>query len=267
MGITATQEQIEAGRGYESLFVPALFEPWATHVFDSAGIAENASVLDVACGSGVLARHVHSRLGPGGHVVGLDPAPGMIAAAQEVEPGIEWVLGGAEEMPFDADRFDCVVSQFGMMFFQDRPKALDEMFRVMKPGGTLACAVWNSIEQNPAYGDIVAVLDEHVSTAAGDAVRLPFCLGNPDEVIDLVAKAGFEGVAVETRTEQAKFPSSRTMIEVELRGWLPLFGINLDEGKISEVLTRSDTRLSKYTTPTGEAAFSTSAYIVTAGKP
>ena len=267
MDSTVTQEELEAGRGYEELFVPAVFEPWTKHLIHGAGVEEGSHVLDIACGSGVLTRHALSRSGQSGRVVGVDPAPGMIAAAKEVEPRIEWVLGSAEALDSDDGMFDCVISQFGMMFFQDRRKAASEMFRVMNPGGSLAIAVWNSIENNPAYGDIIAVLDEQVSTAAGDALRLPYSLGDPDEVINVLAQGGFTDIKFETRTEQARFPSSRTMVEAELRGWLPLFDINLSENTIADVLVKSDGKLSKYATQSGEAVFPTSAHIVTAQKP
>jgi ubiquinone/menaquinone biosynthesis C-methylase UbiE len=266
INIAATESELTAGRGYETLFVPALFKPWAKHLLDGAGIEVNSHVLDVACGSGVLARHAYARSGRSGRVVGLDPAPGMIAAASEVEPGIEWVLGSAEALPFDGATFDRVVSQFGIMFFQDRPKAVSEMHRVMKPGGRLAVAAWRSIEHNPAYGEIVAVLDEQVGTEAGDAVRMPFCLGDPEEIVDMLSGVGFRDIGVETKVEQARFPSSRTMVEAELRGWLPLFGINLGEQEIAGVLARSDARLARYATASGEAVFPASAYIVTAQK-
>ena len=179
MGINATQEELQAGRGYEALFVPALFQRWTKHLIDGVGVAAGSQVLDVACGSGVLTRHAFQRSGPSGRVIGVDPAPGMIAAATETEPGIGWELGTAEDLNFADATFDCVVSQFGMMFFKDQAKAASEMYRVLKPGGRLAVAVWNSIENNPAYGDIIAVLDGHVSTAAGDALRLGTLSGSP----------------------------------------------------------------------------------------
>ncbi|NNE89652.1 MAG: class I SAM-dependent methyltransferase [Silicimonas sp.] len=263
----ATQEELQAGRGYEALFVPALFAPWTGHVTKAARVREGDHVLDIACGSGVLARAALERVGKSGRTAGLDPAPGMIAAAKEVETGIDWVIGSAEDLPFEEDMFDCVISQFGIMFFQDRPKATREMQRVTKPGGRLGLAVWHSVEQNPAYRDIAAVLDEHVSAEAADTVRIPFCLGDPDQVVQLLLQAGFEDIAVETKEETAHFPSTRTMVEVELRGWLPLFNIHLSEEEISDVLKKSDATLSKYATPSGTAKFPTSAYIMSARKP
>ncbi len=260
------EELIEAGRGYEGLFVPALFEAWTKHLVDGAGVREDSHVLDVACGTGVLARNALARAGANGRVVGADPAPGMLAAAKEIEPGIEWVLCSAEALSVDDGRFDCVVSQFGMMFFQDRQKSTDEMFRAMKSGGSLAVAVWRSVEHNPAYADIISVLEEHVGTAAADALRLPYSLGDAGKVIAVLECSGFTDIKIEAKTESARFPSSRQMVEAELRGWLPLFDIFLSEDEIDNVLIQSDKTLGKYAAPSGEAVFPTSAHVFTARK-
>lgn len=260
------EELVEAGRGYESLFVPALFAQWTKHIIEAADIREGSHVLDIACGTGVLARHALSKTGTSGRVIGIDPAPGMLAAAKEIEPGIDWILCGAESLELDDETLDSVISQFGMMFFQDRQKSAKEMFRVLKPGGSLAIAVWNSVEQNPAYGDIISVLQEQVGTEAANALRLPYSLGNADEVTAVLDDSGFTGVSVETKTEPARFPSSRHMVEAELRGWLPLFDIFLDETKINDVLIESDRTLSKYAESSGEAVFPTSAHVITARK-
>ncbi len=263
----ATQEDLQAGREYEGLFVPALFAPWTNHVLAAADVDEGAHVLDVACGSGVLARAALKRSGASGRVVGVDPAPGMIAVAREVEPNIEWVLSSAEDLPFGDGSFEYVVSQFGMMFFQDRCEAAREMHRVTRPAGRLASAMWHSVDRNPVYDEIVSILDEHVSSEAADAVRMPFCLGDPNPVAQLFSEAGFTNVAFESKSERAEFPSTRAMVEAELRGWLPLFDIHLSEEEIAEVLTQSEARLSKYATSCGKAVFSTSGYILTAQKP
>jgi ubiquinone/menaquinone biosynthesis C-methylase UbiE len=261
-----SEELIEAGRGYESLFVPALFESWTKHLIEGANIREGSRVLDVACGTGVLARGALARTGTNGQVVGADPAPGMLAAAKEIEPGIDWVLCGAEALDVEDETFDCVVSQFGMMFFQDRQKSADEMFRVLKPGGSLAIAVWRSVEHNPAYADIIAVLEEYVGTAAADALRLPYSLGDASKVSAVLENSGFAEIVVEAKTEFATFPSSRQMVEAELRGWLPLFGIFVSDDEIENVLVESDKTLRKYAGPSGEATFPASAHIFTARK-
>ena len=266
MDLEVSEELVDAGRGYESLFVPALFEAWTKNLVAGAGIQEGSHVLDIACGTGVLARAALSQAGANARVAGADPAPGMIAAANEIEPRIEWLLCGAEALDVDDETFNCVVSQFGMMFFQDRQKSTNEMFRVMKPGGSLAIAVWRSVEHNPAYADIISVLQEHVGTAAADALRLPYSLGDAGEVTGVLQNSGFMDISVEAKTESALFPSSRQMVEAELRGWLPLFEIFLSEDEIDQVLVESDKTLSKYAGPSGEAVFPTSAHIITARK-
>ncbi|WP_338550541.1 class I SAM-dependent methyltransferase [Roseovarius phycicola] len=266
MKISVTPEELAAGRGYEALFVPALFSAWPSHILNSVDIQTGAHVLDVACGTGVLSRHALAHVGPEGQVVAVDPAPGMLAAAQELESRIDWRLGRAEDLPVDANAFDAVLSQFGLMFFEDKVKALEEMHRALKPGGYLSLALWHFVDQNPIYGDIAALLDEQVSSAAGHAVRLPFCLGEPDAVADLVSQAGLHDIRFETKTNEARFPSTRTMVEAELRGWLPLFGINLSEDKIEKVLSEAEARLAPYEANTGEALFPTTAYIMTARK-
>jgi len=261
-----SEDLIEAGRGYESLFVPALFDVWTKHLVDGAKVQGGSHVLDVACGTGVLARRALARAGANGRVVGADPAPGMLSAAREIEPSIDWVLCSAEALDVEDEAFDSVISQFGMMFFQDRQKSADEMFRALKPGGSLAIAVWRSVEHNPAYADIISVLESQVGTAAADALRLPYSLGDAEEVTAVLDRSGFVDITVEARTESAQFPSSRQMVEAELRGWLPLFEIFLGEDKINEVLIESDKTLRKYAGPSGEAIFPTSAHVFTARK-
>lgn len=262
-----SKDLLDAGRNYETMYVPALFAHWPPHLINGAGVKKDSHVLDIACGTGVLARQALATVGATGRVVGIDPAPGMLAAAREAEPTIEWVLCGAEALELEDASFDCVMSQFGMMFFQDRPKAVGEMFRVLKPGGSLAIAVWDSLERNPIYRGIILVLEKEVGTAAANALRLPFCLGDSDIVSSELEVGGFANIGVETIAATARFPNTRMILEGDLRSWLPLFDIHLSEDKINEVLAASDATLSKYVAPSGEAMFPTSAHIVTASKP
>ena len=81
---------MEAATGYEKFFVPALFEEWAARVAETAHVRPGDRVLDVACGTGVLAREIKRRAGPSGSVVGLDVNPGMLTVAAQREPRITW---------------------------------------------------------------------------------------------------------------------------------------------------------------------------------
>ena len=261
-----SDQEKEMGQGYEALFVPSLFGPWTDPVLDRAGVSTGDSVLDIGCGTGVLARAVLKRVGADARVAGLDPTPGMLATARRKEPAIDWHQGSAEALPFEDQSFDHVVSQFALMFVPDRAQAVTEMARVLKPGGKATLAVWGALEDNPAYLAVAALLDDTVSAAAGDAVRVPFCLGNPDEVRAIIEDVALNDVTLETLSSQARFPSTRIIVEAEIRGWLPLFDIHLPEGKIADVLAEADTRLAHLEDRNGSAAFQTTAHIVTASK-
>ena len=260
------QTQIDSAHAYEALFVPALFAYWPPVVADTAQVVPGMHVLDIACGTGVLARTMLRRVTPGGSVAGVDANPGMLEVAKHVTPDIEWKEATAESLPFADDAFDAVVSQFGLMFFTDREQAVREMRRVLKHSGRAAVAVWADLESNPAYAREVELLDQRAGRAAGDAVRAPFALGDPRALHALFADAGFDSVDVAVHTGAAEFPSIRTMVEAELRGWLPVMGVELTEDKIGEILDEAEHSLGDYITPKGTAAFPTRANIVSAVK-
>ena len=260
------QAQIDAANAYEQLFVPALFQEWAPRVVDAAQIEMGQRVLDVACGTGVLAREAASRVGPTGFVTGLDVAPGMLAVATRLAPGIEWRQGRAESLPYADGSFDAVVSQFGLMFFTDRRQALSEMLRVLAPGGHLAVAVWDSLDNTPAYAAEVALLERVAGQRAADALRAPFVLGDREELAALFANAGVASVVITTHHGTAQFPSVRSMVEADLRGWLPVMGVVLPEDQIHHILKEAEHALSPYITAEGKVTFDSPAHIVAGAK-
>jgi len=262
-----TEAQVRAATAYESLFVQALFQQWAPRVASAARVTRGQRVLDVACGTGILAREVLKLAGDSGRVTGIDPSPGMLAVARQLAPSAQWHQGVAEDLPFENASFDVVVSQFGLMFFSDRLQALNEMLRVLKPGGRLAVAVWDALENIPAYASLVELLENTAGRRAADALRAPFVLGHRDDLAALFAAARIADPDIVTHAGTAHFPSLRVMVEAELRGWLPIVGIVLDEEQIEGILSDAETALASYAAADGRVAFPLSAHIVAAGKP
>jgi SAM-dependent methyltransferase len=266
MSAPIIDDEIAAATAYEALHVPALFQQWAGRLLDTIEIRSGDRVLDVACGTGVLARAAATRVGPTGMVVGIDPSPGMLAVARRLAPALEWRQGAAESLPFADQSFDAVVSQFGLMFFADRRQALREMARVLAPGGQMAVAVWDALENSPAYPIEVALLERIAGPRAADALRAPFVLGDRRELAALFASAGIPSAVIATRVGTARFPSVRTMVEADLRGWLPVMGVVLEEAQIARILAAAERALRRYVTADGQMVFDAPAHIVTGSK-
>jgi ubiquinone/menaquinone biosynthesis C-methylase UbiE len=120
---------------YERYLVPAITSVWANDLLDRIAPQQGESLLDVACGTGVVAR-LAARRGHSGRLVGLDRNKAMLDVARTRSPGIKWIEGSALDLPFEASSFDIVACQLGLQFFPDRSLALQEMARVLRPGGT-----------------------------------------------------------------------------------------------------------------------------------
>lgn len=262
MSESLLDEQIAAAKAYEALFVPAIFQQWAPLVVNAANIQAGQRVLDVACGTGVLAREAAARVGSTGHTAGLDITPGMVEVAKTIAPTVEWKQGSADDLPFPDESFDAVVSQFGLMFFPDRHKALTEMIRVVATGGRIAVAVFDSLDRMPAYADEVALLERSAGSQAADALSAPFVLGDKDALVQLAQDAGIGAVEVNTHVGRANFPSIRSLVEADLRGWLPVMGVFLEEAKIQQILAEAEDALSSYVNEEGRAVFPVSAHIM-----
>lgn len=261
------QAQIDSANAYEELFVPALFQEWAPRVVHAADLHRGDRVLDIACGTGVLARQAAARIGSNGSVTGLDCNAGMIEVAKRLAPEVVWRQGNAESLPFPDDSFDAVISQFGLMFFSDRTQALREMLRVLSPGGRLAVAVWNSIDNSPAYAAEVALLERVAGQEAADALRAPFALGDRVELERLFTDIGAEPVTITTQQGLAQFPTIASMVEADLRAWLPAVGVQLSEDQIQLILQEAEQALSTYRTGKGTVFFDCPAHIVVSTKP
>lgn len=251
-----------AAEVYEEFFVPALFAQWTERTLDLAGVGPGDGVLDVGCGTGVLARAAAERVGPAGRVCGLDPNDGMRAVARRRCPGVELVEGVAEELPFPDDSFDRVVCQFALMFFTDRTRGLQEMARVLRPGGSMVLLTWASVDTSPGYAAMVDLLDRVVGPDAAQALLAPFGIGTPEQLAR-IAGGVLGDVEVERLEGEARFPSIGAWVHTDIKGWT--LRDLIDDRQYAALRAAAQRELARFAGPDGRVAFPAPALAAHAG--
>lgn len=224
----AFQVPIEAAEAYEAAFVPAFFAQWAPLLCDAAGVTPGQRVLDVACGTGVVARVAAERVGSP-NVVGVDLNEAMLTVARRVAPAIDWQRGDASALPFPDGSFDSVLCQMALMFFPDKVKALAEMARVARPNATVAVLVPSALESQPAYGPFVAMAAEHAGPEARSLLSTYFAEGLKDRLSGLFERAGLSVTSAETRHGRTRYPTVDALVSTEV-----------DSTPLRERLSKSD---------------------------
>lgn len=256
---------------YERELVPAVFGVWAPILVELAPPRPSECVLDVACGTGVVARIAATRVGPSGTVVGIDLNSGMLSVARSMaspdpQSGgqLQWQEASADKLPFPDGSFNVVYCQLGLQFFADRPAALREMRRVLGTEGRLALMVWRGIHESPGFAVLADALQRHVGQAAAAIMRAPFGLSNADELEALLRAAGFQDVAIQQRSGTVRFPSVERFV-LSYVGGSPLAGpvSRVDDAARAALITDVRNALGKFTSNDG-LAFPIAAHLLNA---
>ncbi|MGH9231453.1 MAG: class I SAM-dependent methyltransferase [Acidimicrobiales bacterium] len=210
------QIPLETAEIYEARFVPALFADWAPHVVDMGDVMTGQSVLDVAYGTGIVARTARERVGAEGWVVGADLNQAMLTVAERVCPDVELRQADVTALPFVDGTFDAVLCQMALMFFPDRVAALAEMGRVAKPRGTVVVMVPSSLGAQPAYRPLVELAARHAGPEAVAMLSSYWTCGDLDELLATVGAAGLDVLSTRTRMGTARFSSIDEFVAVEV---------------------------------------------------
>jgi ubiquinone/menaquinone biosynthesis C-methylase UbiE len=196
---------------YERHLVAPLFLPWIPQLFDRVELAPADRVLDVACGTGIVAREARRRQDMAGHAVGVDVNEQMIAVARAIEPEIDWRVGDAAALPIAANEsFDVVLCQQGMQFFPDKPAAAREMRRALAPGGRVAVSAWSALDEAP----FVRALYDVAVRQFGPFTDRRHSYHDANALQQLLADAGFRDVHVETVTRAIRFDDPHTFLRL-----------------------------------------------------
>jgi len=224
--VAASQEkrawQLE-GRGpeaYEAYLVPKFFRPWAERLLTVAGAAEGERVLDVGCGTGIVARSAVPVVGDQGHVVGVDVNQAMLETARReaahLSPAVEWRHEDARELSLPDDSFDLVLSQQVLQFVADPSGVLAQIRRVLRPGGRVGLNVLRPIRYNPSYGLLAEVLERHVGEEAGAMMRSPFPEWSGTWLRELLLEAGFDQASLLLDIRVVRYPSAEEYLRQEV---------------------------------------------------
>jgi SAM-dependent methyltransferase len=194
-----------AAENYERFFVPTIGAPLAADLVALAALSPGERVLDVACGTGVVARRALNLVGEAGRVVGADINAGMLAVARAAVPGCEWCEASAGELPFPDGTFDVVLCQLGLQFFPGKAEALRELNRVLIPGGRLFVNVPGPIPG--LFAELEDVVEHQLGLEASGFVRAVFSLHDPAEVRKLLSGAGFDHVEARSDVVMLRLPA------------------------------------------------------------
>ena len=198
-----------APENYERHFVPYIAAPLAEDLLEIAALRPGERVLDVACGTGIVARLSRQRVGDDGTVAGLDVNPGMLGVARSVTSpslAIDWYEAGAEAIPLADGAFDVALCQLGLQFIANKLGALREVRRVLAPGGRLVLNVPGPTP--PLFAVLADALATHIDPRATSFVHIVFALHDERELRELMNAAGFQDVRVHTRRAKLALPPS-----------------------------------------------------------
>jgi ubiquinone/menaquinone biosynthesis C-methylase UbiE len=186
-------------RNYDQYLGPVMFDPYAADLVARLDLPENASVLEIACGTGIVTRRLRDSVPTSTKIVATDLNEAMIDYAKPKfgsDENVEWKTADATELPFADASFDAVVCQFGLMFFPDKPRAAGEVYRVLKPGGSFLFNVWDAIEHNDLPNLTHKIVTRYFEDNPPDFYDIPFSYYDRDTLKSLLASAGFNEVKV-----------------------------------------------------------------------
>jgi SAM-dependent methyltransferase len=194
-----------AAETYDEVLVPRLFNPCAEILLRRLALRSGETLLDVACGTGIVVRLAAPLLGPGGLAIGRDINEAMVVRGRSHPPPpgsarVELGVSPAAPLDLDDESVDAITCQQGLQFFPEPDAALAEMWRCLRPTGRVAIAVWFGIEECQLWAALEAGLAEQFGAEHAAGIRQPFSWPGADALTAAMAGAGFTDVRLSDHT-------------------------------------------------------------------
>ncbi|MBL7813161.1 MAG: methyltransferase domain-containing protein [Bacteroidetes bacterium] len=201
----------EVAQRYDTFMGPFVFEPFAVDMAQRVLKSGAENILEIACGTGRVTRHLAAGLPAQGRITATDISEPMLQVGRNALPDarISWLVARAEALPFADDSFDAVVCQFGLMFFEDRKTALHEMWRVLKPGGILCFNTWNRRDYCKAIDISRNTIATFFPGGEPENSNLPFSMYDPEAFQEWMQQAGFENTEIQLLEKTGVSPTAR----------------------------------------------------------
>jgi ubiquinone/menaquinone biosynthesis C-methylase UbiE len=251
---------------YERWLVDPLFRPWAEMTLKELALSPGDRVLDIACGTGIVARVAKEHLGDAGYIVGVDVSPDMLAVARAVAPRIDWRVGNASSLPLrDSEQFDVVVCQQGLQFFPDKPAAAAQMRRALTKGGRLAVATWRSDDEIPFFRELRRIAEHHLGAIADQR----YSFGDAAALEALLRDAGFHEVRSRKISRTMRFRDGAPFLRMNTMALVGMSaaGKNMDDQErkrvVEAIVRESEPALQPYSDGS-DLAFELSTNLATA---
>jgi ubiquinone/menaquinone biosynthesis C-methylase UbiE len=177
-----------------------LFQPYAEDLAARLETKHNSSVLELACGTGILTRILRSRLPSTVKLTATDLNEPMFQNAADKfgkEEAVEWLQADACSLPFGDQSFDAVVCQFGIMFVPDKALAAREAYRVLKPGGPFLFNTWDSLEHNELSRIAHETITGYFEKDPPLFYQVPFGYHDHGEITRTLEEAGFREIRID----------------------------------------------------------------------
>lgn len=254
---------------YERQLVGPLFRPFAEDLIASLNPGADDRLLDVACGTGIVARVARERMGPAARVVGVDAAPPMLAVARGIDSTIDWREGNAMALPVaEGERFSMLTCHQGLQFFPDQTAAMREMRRVLLPGGRVAIGTWRPLEEASLFRELQPIAEQQL----GPVVDARHSFGDAGAIFRLLTDGGLRSVQVETITHDIRMPDGTIFARLNATALVSMS----EKGKamndadrqqaIERIVSDSAATVAKYTKG-GALVFELSTNVATAATP